>query len=85
MKIEERLQVASRKEWRRWLAKHHKDRNEIWLVIYKGGRGTSHRPTVAYDAAVEEALCYGWIDVRTKHVDDKRYAIRFTPRRKESN
>ena len=81
MRIGETLSVTSRNKWRRWLAKHHKDTKEVWLALYKKSSGKS---TITYDEAVEEALCYGWIDVQTKRIDEERYGLRFTPRRRGS-
>jgi uncharacterized protein YdeI (YjbR/CyaY-like superfamily) len=63
------------------LAKHHGVRNEVWLIFYKKSSG---KPTITYDEAVEEAICYGWIDHQIKPVDDERYALRLTSRRKGS-
>jgi uncharacterized protein YdeI (YjbR/CyaY-like superfamily) len=75
------LYVASRREWRRWLAENHAAAREIWLVFYKKAAG---RASIPYDAAVEEALCFGWIDGVIKKMDGERYARRFTPRRRGS-
>jgi uncharacterized protein YdeI (YjbR/CyaY-like superfamily) len=74
--------VETREEWRAWLAKHHRKESEIWLVYNKKQSG---RPRVAYAEAVEEALCFGWIDGITKSMDENCYAQRFTPRREKSN
>jgi uncharacterized protein YdeI (YjbR/CyaY-like superfamily) len=65
-----------------WLMKNHNKKSEIWLVYYKKHTG---KPTVQYTEAVEEALCFGWIDGIEKRIDDERYAQRYTPRRKSSN
>ena len=70
--------AADRKAWRSWLRKNHARAAEVWLVYFKKKTG---KPTVSYIESVEEALCYGWIDGLRKSVDDKKYAIRFTPRR----
>jgi uncharacterized protein YdeI (YjbR/CyaY-like superfamily) len=69
-------------EWRRWLAQHHREKREIWLVLFKK---TSSRRSITYDDAVEEAICYGWIDGQTRRVDADRYALRLTPRRKKGS
>jgi len=74
--------VRTPAEWRRWLAKHHGDKREIWLVYY---RRTSGKSGISYDQSVEEALAYGWIDGQTKGIDDETYAGRFTPRKPKSN
>lgn len=73
--------MTSREEWRRWLADRHREKEEIWLVFYKKGSG---QPSIPYYDAVEEAICYGWIDGQMKSMDEARYVIRFTPRRKKS-
>ncbi|MDA8130138.1 MAG: hypothetical protein M0011_01405 [Elusimicrobia bacterium] len=73
--------MTTRKAWRAWLAKHHKSAQEIWLIYYKKASG---KPSLDYGAAVEEALCYGWIDSVTKGLDKERFAQRFTPRRAKS-
>jgi len=75
------LYVTDRKLWRLWLAKNHAKEKEIWLVYY---RKSSGKPRIPYNDAVEEALCYGWIDGIVKRVDNDRFAQRFTPRRPES-
>ncbi|HEY0492889.1 MAG TPA: hypothetical protein VGD57_05435 [Candidatus Dormibacteraeota bacterium] len=82
MEVGETLAVRSRAEWRRWLARHHQDKREIWLLYNKK---TSGKGGITYDESVEEALCYGWIDGQFKGVDDGRYAGRFTPRRPGGN
>jgi uncharacterized protein YdeI (YjbR/CyaY-like superfamily) len=75
------LYVTSRDEWRDWLAKHHRSEAEVWLVYYKKESG---RPRIPYDHAVEEALCFGWIDSIVKRIDDEQFAQKFTPRRDRS-
>lgn len=76
--ITKRFTPKTRDDWRAWLAKNHASAKEIWFVIYKKHTG---KPSVSYDDAVEEALCFGWIDGLTKRIDDEKYAVRFTPRR----
>jgi len=78
MEIGERLFAVDRKQWRTWLAANHDRTKEIWLVRYKKHTGVV---CVPYDDAVEEALCFGWIDGLVKREDDATYVIRFTPRR----
>jgi uncharacterized protein YdeI (YjbR/CyaY-like superfamily) len=73
--------AKDRSEWRRWLAKNFERSDEIWLVFYKKASG---KPTVSYDHAVEEALCFGWIDGMIKRLDEECYAQRFTPRKAKS-
>jgi len=71
------LHVTTREAWRAWLARHHATTSEVWLVYAKRHTGA---PRVEYDAAVEEALCFGWIDGLVRTVDIGYYARRFTPR-----
>jgi uncharacterized protein YdeI (YjbR/CyaY-like superfamily) len=68
-------------EFRRWLAAHHDTETELLVGFYRKGSGTSG---ITYKEAVDEALCYGWIDGIKKRVDDTRYTHRFTPRKKVS-
>ncbi|MEZ4426802.1 MAG: YdeI/OmpD-associated family protein [Nannocystaceae bacterium] len=72
------LEVETAKDWRAWLKRHHKREGEIWLVYYKQHTGA---PCVAYEASVEEALCFGWIDSLVRRLDDDRFARKFTPRK----
>ncbi len=74
--------AKNRVEWRAWLAAHHADAQEVWLVYYRKATG---KPRVSYNAAVEEALCFGWIDSQQKGIDDERFAQRFSPRKPKSN
>jgi uncharacterized protein YdeI (YjbR/CyaY-like superfamily) len=71
----------SRAAWREWLAAHHRDSIGVWLVSWKKRTG---KPTVAYEEAVEEALCFGWIDGRLRPLDDDRSMQWFSPRRSKS-
>jgi uncharacterized protein YdeI (YjbR/CyaY-like superfamily) len=73
--------AKDREVWRRWLANNGARREEIWLVFYKKASG---KATVSYDHAVEEALCFGWIDGMVKKLDEECYAQRFTPRKAKS-
>jgi uncharacterized protein YdeI (YjbR/CyaY-like superfamily) len=75
------LDVRSPGQWREWLARHHESESEVWLVFHKRVTG---RPSIAYDDAVDEALCFGWIDSLIKRLDDERYARKFTPRKPDS-
>ena len=81
MKVGKTLYVKNRAEWRRWLATHGKTAREIWLIYYKKNSG---KPRIPYNDAVDEALCYGWIDGILKPIDDRKYAQRYSPRRKTS-
>ncbi len=71
------LHVTTRAKWRAWLRKHHADTSEVWVVFDKKHTG---KPALPYDDAVEEALCFGWIDSLMRRLDDDRYARKFTPR-----
>ena len=82
MDISRTLRVKNRLEWRRWLAKHHADTKEIWLVYYKK---TSGKTGITYEESVLEGVAYGWIEGQIKSIDDESYAARFTPRRPKSN
>ncbi len=75
------LDVPSCEAWRKWLAEHHDSVPEVWLVFYKRHKG---RPTIDYEDAVDEALCFGWIDSLIRRLDDHRYARKFTPRTPDS-
>jgi len=81
MEVGKKLYVTDRKLWRSWLVKNHTKEKEIWLVYYKKSSGKKRIP---YNDAVEEALCFGWIDGILKGVDEQSFAQRFTPRRKKS-
>jgi uncharacterized protein YdeI (YjbR/CyaY-like superfamily) len=68
---------ATTEEWRAWLEAHHAGEREHWVGFHKRGSG---RPSLTWPEAVDQALCFGWIDGVRKRVDDERYTIRFTPR-----
>jgi uncharacterized protein YdeI (YjbR/CyaY-like superfamily) len=82
MKLGKTLYVANRKDWRSWLSKNNDNEKEIWLIYYKKSSG---KPRIPYNDAVEEAICFGWIDSIIKPIDEEKFAQRFTPRRKGSN
>lgn len=82
MEITKTLYVTERDAWRSWLEKNHAGENEIWLVYYKKQSG---KPRIPYNDAVEEALCFGWIDSTVKGIDEDKFAQRFSPRKKGSN
>jgi len=71
----------TRKEWRKWLAKNHDKSPGIWFVYYKKHTG---KPVVSVADAVEEALCFGWIDSLQRRLDDERTKLVFTPRKPKS-
>ena len=78
MEMRKTLYVTTREEWRAWLTENYQSETEVWLIYYKKHTG---RPRISYDHAVEEALCFGWIDSIGKRMDDERFAQKFTPRR----
>ncbi len=75
------LRLQSIEKWCDWLEKHHESESEVWLVFYKQHTGIA---SIAYKDALDEALCFGWVDSLVKRLDDRRYAIKFTPRRADS-
>ena len=81
MELGKTLYVTNRKQWRSWLVKNHDKEKDIWLIYYRKSSGKKRIP---YNDAVEEALCYGWIDSIVKGIDEERFAQRFSPRRKNS-
>ena len=76
------LQVATRRQWRAWLTKHHASSPGVWLVFHKAHTGVKAIP---YEDMVREALCFGWIDSLIRRLDDDRYAVKVTPRKPTSN
>lgn len=82
MEIGETLYVTTREAFRAWLESNHKAKREIWLIQYKKA---TQKPSIPYVEAVEEAICFGWIDGYEKSMDAERYATRFSPRRAKSN
>jgi len=77
-----KIYIPSTKEWRSWLKKNHAKEKGVWLIYFKKHTG---KPRVPYGEAVEEALCFGWIDSTVKRIDDERYMQQFTPRNLKSN
>ena len=77
----EQLDVTDRPSWRAWLEKHHLRDTGVWLLSFKKATG---KPRVEYDDAVEEALCFGWIDSLVRGLDDERAMQLFTPRKPRS-
>jgi len=74
--------AKSRKEWRKWLQKNHQSEKFVWLIIY---RKESKTPSVYYEEAVEEALCFGWIDSKGNKRDDESFYLFFAQRNPKSN
>jgi uncharacterized protein YdeI (YjbR/CyaY-like superfamily) len=81
VKVGKTMQFAAREDWRGWLAQHHSTEKELWLIIYK--RHVA-KTGLSYQEALEEALCFGWIDGTLKRIDDEKHMIRFSPRRSTS-
>lgn len=73
---------TTRAEWRSWLDKHHGQDEGVWLISYKKATG---KPYVAYDEAVEEAICFGWVDSKINRLDEERAMRWFAPRRPGSS
>jgi uncharacterized protein YdeI (YjbR/CyaY-like superfamily) len=76
------IYIKNRHVWRKWLQEFHLQADSIWLIYYKKHTG---KPRIPYDDAVEEAICFGWIDTTIKRIDDERFMQKFTPRKKKSN
>lgn len=76
-----KLYFKDRKTWRKWLSKNHNNSKGIWFIFYKKHTG---KPTVSYDEAVEEALCYGWIDSLQNTIDNEKHGQLMTPRKPKS-
>ena len=76
------IQTSERQEWRDWLSANFRTEREVWLVFPLKAAGEE---SLSYNDAVEEALCFGWIDSTIKYIDPLHRAQRFTPRRKGSS
>ena len=81
MDIAGQLYLTNRADWRTWLEQNHHTEKEVWLIHYKKHTG---EPCLPYEDAVEEALCFGWIDGLLRRIDDEKYILRYSPRRKKS-
>lgn len=75
---ENSVHPLTRAEWRQWLKAHHELNEGVWLITYKKATG---KPRIEYDEAVEEALCFGWIDSKPNKLDDERSMLWFAPRK----
>lgn len=75
------LDVRSRDRWRQWLEEHHDSVSAIWLVFHKRHTGIAG---ISYEDAIEEALCFGWVDSLVQRLDESRFARKFTPRKADS-
>ena len=80
--LESALPINSAQEFVDWLAANGATDRDIWIAIFTHASG---KQTVRFDTLLEVAICYGWIDTKTKKIDDERYGIRFVPRRPGSN
>lgn len=74
--------ASSKAAWREWLSTYHATEKNVWLIIYKKQSGT---PSVTYDEAVDEALCFGWIDSKINKRDEKSFFQFFAQRNPKSN
>lgn len=81
MNTVEKLYFKDRGAWRDWLLNHHQSKSEIWLIYYKKHTGQT---SVSYSDAVEEAICFGWIDGKVKGIDADKFMQRYTPRNPKS-
>ena len=75
---ENSVHPPDRAAWRAWLDAHHTQSEGVWMIAYRKSTG---RPTVTYEEAVEEALCFGWVDSRDRSLDEARTMLWFAPRR----
>ncbi len=76
-----KIYLKYKEDWRTWLKANHKKSKEVWLVFNKKETGL---PSIPYEDAVEQALCFGWIDSLIKKLNQNQYARKFTPRREDS-
>lgn len=77
----ELFHVDDRAGWRAWLERNHASAQGVWVVTWRTQTG---KPRLDYDALVEEALCFGWVDSKSRSVDDERTSLYFTPRKSKS-
>jgi uncharacterized protein YdeI (YjbR/CyaY-like superfamily) len=73
------IHPKTRAEWREWLSEHHTQAEGVWVISFKKASG---KPRLEYDEAVEEALCFGWVDSKANKLDDERAMLWFAPRRR---
>jgi uncharacterized protein YdeI (YjbR/CyaY-like superfamily) len=74
-------EFLSRKEWRRWLEENSSSEKEVWVIIQKK---KSRKKGLKLNEAVEESICFGWIDSKMQSIDPERFRLRFSPRKKNS-
>lgn len=77
MEMKQSLYLTDAQAWRAWLEENHASQREVWLIFYRANSGQA---SLSYADALDEALCYGWIDSIIQKLDDVRYARKFTPR-----
>ncbi len=75
------LYFKDKKQWRSWLENNHKNFTEAWLIHYKK---SSSKKSISHIDAVEEALCFGWIDSKLKKVDEEKFILKYSPRKPKS-
>ena len=75
------IHFRNRREWRSWLARNHAREESVWLIHHKKNSG---KKGLTHPEAVEEAICYGWVDSQLRSIDIESFALRYTPRRKRS-
>jgi uncharacterized protein YdeI (YjbR/CyaY-like superfamily) len=81
MAVTDEVHPGDRAAWRAWLAEHHATSRGVWLVFTKKSAG---KRELSYDEAVEEALCFGWIDSKPNKIDAERYKLTMSPRKPAS-
>lgn len=81
MELDKAIYFADSSEWHKWLEKNHDTADEAWLIHYKKNSG---KTGVGQREAVEEAICFGWIDGKLRSIDDDKYILRYSPRRRGS-
>lgn len=81
MEITNPKHFKNRDQFREWLSKNHANKSELWILFYKVH---TNKKCVRYAEAVEEAICFGWIDGIVKRIDDEKHAQRFSPRKSKS-
>ena len=72
---------ANKEEWRNWLQENHLCKDKVWLIVYKKA---AKRPNLSWSEAVDEALCFGWIDSIKKRIDEFKYKQQFGKRKAKS-
>jgi uncharacterized protein YdeI (YjbR/CyaY-like superfamily) len=79
--MDERIDIANREDWRNWLAQNHDKKDGVWLTFQKKH---SAKGGIKLEEAVEEAICFGWIDGKLRKLDEMRFILRFSPRKPKS-